>query len=87
MIKANLGKVEIDGDVVAVFADLVMIIEAVRESFTYLIDEEHADLLITTAGRVAYLSDEERQDGTRRKLLEDVMTEMINAMDKEETNE
>lgn len=65
MIKADDMGVHIHGSTADVIFDLITAIKAVRETLTNTYGEEHADMLISMCGEVAYADPDDA-----KKILE-----------------
>lgn len=75
MIKANKGKAEISGSLAEILSDLAGVINAIHEAAAERLGKEAADVLIASAGRIAFASEEEikEQADKLNTILEGVM--------------
>ena len=61
MITTKNGQVELQGNVLELLADFKLIIASMHKCLSSNFDEDFANEMITLAGQLAYMTDEERE--------------------------
>ncbi len=74
MIKVDNDACILKGNDAQIMAELSIAISEARELFAENCGEKYADMLITEAGRIAYMSEEEMEETA--KLLQEKLKEL-----------
>ena len=62
MITTENGYVEMQGDIIELLIDFTSIIESMHKFMSSNFDEDFANEIITLAGQLAYMTEEERKE-------------------------